>query len=175
MNAISRSNPLAALAPLLLIGAALLLLAGQISAPQPASIGAGLAVISDADPLEEGEPMAAEPVGADSIGPRAGETYNIPGLGDAYAGHHAEERHGVEALAARLAIQGGGFNRYDCKDGRTRIVKQIARAAFAIVIVEGGLEVSAFISERTPDAMRRLIERDGCLPPGSPLGGALAN
>jgi hypothetical protein len=130
--------------------------------------------VADADPFEVGEPMAAEPVGENSIGPRADRTYNIPGLGDVLAGQHAEDRHGVEALQARLAIQSGGYNRYDCKDGRVRIVKQIARAAFAIVIVESGTEVSAFISERTTQAITRLLERDGCLPPGNPFGGGLA-
>lgn len=54
MNSISRSNPLAALMPLLLIGGALLLLASQLGAPQPASVGAsvGAVVVADADPLE---------------------------------------------------------------------------------------------------------------------------
>ena len=168
---------------LVLVGGALaLILAGLASAPLQAPQGAAdfttaaqVTQIADADWLEAGEPMAAEPVGENSIGPRADQTYNIPGLGDVLAGQHAEDRHGVEALQARLAIQSGGFNRYDCKDGRTRIVKQIARAAFAIVIVEGGVEVSAFISERTAQAITRLLERDGCLPPGNPFGGALAN
>jgi len=176
MNSISRANPFGLVWPLLLIGAALLLLAGQVGAPPPTIVSDAVApvAIPDADPLEAGEPMAAEPVGATSIGPRADETYNIPGLGDVLAGQHAEDRHGVEALQARLAIQSGGYNRYDCKDGRVRIVKQIARAAFAIVIVESGTEVSAFISERTTQAITRLLERDGCLPPGNPFGGGLA-
>ncbi len=178
MNAISRSNPLAALAPLLLIGAALLLLAGQISAPQPASIGAGLAVISDADPLEEGEPMAAEPVGADSIGPRAGETYNIPGLGDVYAGQHAEERHGVEALQARLAMQSGGFQQFGCgDDGKVKLLKRLTEKLFAVVVLNGNAEVSAFLSERTYDALLKVMKRDGCVNMDDPIfpGGALAN
>ncbi|AZF90323.1 MAG: hypothetical protein BPHS0_37 [Phage 5P_3] len=161
------------------IGAAVMILGGVAATPvaemsADSTTIARVARITDADSLEVGEPMAAEPVGENSIGPRADQTYNIPGLGDVLAGQHAEDRHGVEALQARLAIQSGGYNRYDCKDGRVRIVKQIARAAFAIVIVESGTEVSAFISERTTQAITRLLERDGCLPPGNPFGGGLA-
>jgi len=37
-----------------------------------------------------------------------------------------------------------------------------------------GVEVSAFISERPAQAITRLLERDGCLPPGNPFGGGLA-
>jgi hypothetical protein len=157
----------------LLIGAIALLLAGQIGAPQPASIGAA-SRHSDADPLEAASRWRRNRWGK-TASAQGRPNLNIPGWVDVLAEQHAEDRHGVEALQARLAIQSGGYNRYDCKDGRVRIVKQIARAAFAIVIVEGGVEVSAFISERTAQAIARLIERDGCLPPGSPFGGALAN
>ena len=183
MSAISQSRS-GGLGWLLIGGALALVVVAVANAPMPAlesgaqnvTTNAAVAqIVADADPLEAGQPMAGEPVGENSIGPRADQTYNVPGLGDVLAGQHAEDRHGVEALQARLAIQSGGYNRYDCKDGRTRIVKQIARAAFAIVIVEGGVEVSAFISERTAQAITRLLERDGCLPPGSPFGGALAN
>jgi len=169
---------------IVLVGGALaLIVVGLASAPLQAPQGAAdfttasvvAQIVADADPFEVGEPMAAEAVGATSIGPRADQTYNIPGLGDVLAGQHAEDRHGVEALQARLAIQSGGYQRYDCKDGRTRIIKQMAAHSCAIVIVEGGVEVSAFISERTAQAITRLLERDGCLPPGSPFGGALAN
>lgn len=177
MNSISqsRSSSIGWVMILLALAAVLVVANAPMPTSAPQLASAAVLTVADADPLEEGEPMAAEPVGATSIGPRADETYNIPGLGDVLAGQHAEERHGVEALQARLAMQSGGYNRYDCKDGRTRFVKQLAAHAFAIIIIQDGFEISAFISERNGDAIRRLIERDGCLPPGSPFGGALAN
>jgi hypothetical protein len=132
--------------------------------------------VHDADPLEFGEPLASEPVTVADIGPHADERYNVPGLGDVLAGQHAQDRHGQRALVARLAMMSGGFQRFDCKDGRTRIVKQLARVACAIVIIENGVEVSAFVSERTAQGIARALERDGCLPPGGPFGGwATAN
>lgn len=183
MSAISQSRS-GGLGWLLIGGALALVVVAVANAPMPAlesgaqnvTTNAAVAqIVADADPLEAGEPMAAEAVGATSIGPRADQTYNVPGLGDVLAGQHAEDRHGVEALQARLAIQSGGYNRYDCKDGRTRIIKQMAAHSCAIVIIEGGVEVSAFISERSAVSIIKLIERDGCLPPGAPFGGALAN
>lgn len=180
MNSISRSNPLAAFAPLLLIGGALLLLAGQLGAPQPASVSGAIAVmVADADPLEAGEPMAAEPVGATSIGPRADETYNIPGLGDVLAGQHAEDRHGVEALQARLAMQSGGFQQFGCgEDGKIKLLKQLAEKLFAVVILNGSnIEISAFLGEHDAKFYERAMKRDGCIDMNTPIfpGGALAN
>jgi len=185
MSAISQSRS-GGLGWLLIGGALALVVVAVANAPMPAlesgaqnvTTNAAVAqIVADADPLEAGEPMAAEPVGADSIGPRAAETYNIPGLGDVLAGQHAEDRHGVEALQARLAIQSGGYQRFDCKDGRARIVKQLAQSAWAIVIIEDGIEVSAFVSERTAQSIMRVLQRDGCvriMPPGDPFGGGWA-
>lgn len=165
----------------LLIGVALAAVLVVANAPLPAApmaVSAPLAVVvADADPLESGEPMAAEAVGETSIGPRAGGTYNIPGLGDVIAGQHAEDRHGVEALQARLAMQSGGYQRHDCKDGRSRLLKQLTATLFAVVVLDGNVEVSAFLGEHDADFYERRLQRDGCLPPGNPFGGmgALAN
>jgi len=186
MSAISQSRS-GGLGWLLIGGALALVVVAVANAPMPAlesgaqnvTTNAAVAqIVADADPLEAGEPMAAEPVGADSIGPRAGETYNIPGLGDVYAGQHAEERHGVEALQARLAMQSGGFQQFGCgDDGKVKLLKRLTEKLFAVVVLNGNAEVSAFLSERTYDALLKVMKRDGCVNMDDPIfpGGALAN
>jgi hypothetical protein len=132
--------------------------------------------VHDADPLEFGEPLASEPVTVADIGPHADERYNVPGLGDVLAGQHAQDRHGQRALIARLAMMTGGYQRYDCKDGRTRLIKQLAPKLFAVIIIEAGVEVSAFTGDHPQSFYDRVLQRDGCLPPGGPFGGwATAN
>ena len=127
------------------------------------------------DWLEEGEvvPMAEfAPVTEQTLGPKAGDTIYIPEVGHVVCGAHAEERHGEEAIQARHHFASGGGNWQDCKDGRKRGYKPIAKGYTAMMVVEGNGEVSAFISNRTLSAIERVLQRDGCLPPGDPFSGA---
>ena len=78
----------------------------------------------------------------------------------------------MQAVQARHHFAAGGGNWQDCKDGRKRGYKPIAKGYTAMMVVEGSGEVSAFISNRTIEAIERVLMRDGCLPPGDYSGGA---
>jgi len=132
-------------------------------------------IVNNLDDWEVGEPLCAEMITPQSLGPRAGETVHVPGIGPVICGEHAQERHGVEALQARSAIMTGGGNRYDCGDGRQRILKQLGPKSVAIMIVEQGVEVSCFISSKSWERMMRVIARDDCSPPQTPEAGMVLN
>lgn len=74
--------------------------------------------------------------------------YALPGLGEVETRPHAVQRHGEDAIIAREATQHSGpGNRYDCKDGRTRIVTQINARRWAVSVLDGTVEVTAFTTE----------------------------
>lgn len=126
------------------------------------------AQVSEVDWLEEGEPCAFAPVTEKTVGPKAGDVINIPGVGDVLCQEHAEIRHGEGAVRARAVSMSGGGDKYDCGDGRIRIVRNLGVKITAIMIVENGREVSAFMSERSWTSLLNLLKRDGCSgPPGA--------
>lgn len=61
---------------------------------------------------------------------------------------HAIERHGTQALVATqwVAAHGGPGNRWDCRDGRQRWIVPYGAREWAIVVVEGAVQVTAFIT-----------------------------
>jgi len=76
-----------------------------------------------------------------------------PYLGDVQLGQHAVERHGADADVARDWIEhnAGPQHRYDCPDGRVRVVVAMGRAAWAVMVLDPigpgeWAEVTAFTS-----------------------------
>lgn len=62
---------------------------------------------------------------------------------------HAEERHGLaEAEEARQWVQSNGqFCRWQCPDGRDRFACGMPGGRWAVVVLEGTAEVTAFITD----------------------------
>lgn len=60
---------------------------------------------------------------------------------------HADQRHGADAETARQVVQEKGeYCRWDCPDGRTRYVCPADKHQFAVVVLEGLTEITAFIT-----------------------------
>jgi hypothetical protein len=80
----------------------------------------------------------------------------IPAMGNVQLGQHAVQRHGEIAVEARIYIQNyaGAQNRFDCPDGRTRIVVQMDHKHYAVMVVENGVEVSTFITSKHSYAIK---------------------
>jgi len=73
----------------------------------------------------------------------------IPSVGEVTLGSHAVEKHWDQAVEARqwISKHGGPFNRYDCPDGRTRVIVPMNGNRWAVMVVESGIEVTSFITE----------------------------
>jgi hypothetical protein len=90
----------------------------------------------------------------------------VPRLGVAIdtSASHAIARHGEDAATAHEWIsQAGPGNRFDCPDGRTRIVVQIDGRHWALGVLDGTTEITAFITSDKNYA-RHQAERCGALP-----------
>jgi len=72
----------------------------------------------------------------------------IPSVGEVSLRPHAVEKHMDEAAQARqwIAKNGGPFNRYDCPDGRTRVIVPMNGRQWAVMVIESGVEVTSFIT-----------------------------
>jgi hypothetical protein len=84
----------------------------------------------------------------------------IQGIGQIELGTHAVAKHNTDAFTARQVIgtYGGPGNRWDCPDGRVRIVvKTVTR--WAVMVLEGDVEVTAFMTD-SQDYVTRMLE--GC-------------
>mgnify|MGYP000392140179 CR=1 FL=1 len=73
----------------------------------------------------------------------------VVALPDIQLGTHAVLRHGNDAVLARQAVMAsGGTCCRPCADGRTRCICGLGDGRFAIQILEGGTEITAFIADR---------------------------
>ena len=73
--------------------------------------------------------------------------YALPGIGEVETRPHALYRHGADAIVAREANMGNDpGQRYDCPDGRTRIIKRIGQNKWAITVLDGNIEVTSFVA-----------------------------
>jgi hypothetical protein len=81
-------------------------------------------------------------------------------LADIQLGTHAVARHNSEAFLAREIIgnHGGPGNRWNCPDGRVRIVVRTV-SRWAVMVLEGNVEVTAFMTD-SQDYVTRILE--GC-------------
>jgi hypothetical protein len=78
--------------------------------------------------------------------------------GDVQLGQHAAQKHQADAFMARQVIghYGGPGNRWDCPDGRVRIVVRTA-ARWAVMVLEGDVEVTSFMTD-SHDYVSNMIE-----------------
>ena len=60
---------------------------------------------------------------------------------------HADQRHGTDAEIARQTVQeSNGFCRWSCPDGRDRFVCPASAGTWAVVVMEAGREITAFLT-----------------------------
>jgi hypothetical protein len=78
-----------------------------------------------------------------------GIVISIPTLGRISLGNHAVERHADMAESARewVNAHAGPGNRYDCPDGRVRVVVPMPGNRWAVMVVKGGVEITSFITK----------------------------
>lgn len=82
-------------------------------------------------------------------------------LGNISVCTHALDRHGNDAVIATewVNTHGTGGNRWDCNDGRQRWIVPYGSTAWAIVVMEAGEQITAFI---TDDQDYVVKQHDGC-------------
>lgn len=73
----------------------------------------------------------------------------IPTVGDVTLSEHAVERHGQDAVIARewTASHAEAYNRWDCPDGRTRLVTPFDKARWAVMVILERLEITSFLCD----------------------------
>jgi hypothetical protein len=61
--------------------------------------------------------------------------------------NHSDAKHGDDARAARLWIAGHGRHcKWECPDGRTRYACRMDDGKWALMVLEGMVEVTAFVT-----------------------------
>ena len=83
----------------------------------------------------------------------------IPTLGSIQLRPHAVQRHAADADRARewISAHAGPGNRYDCGDGRTRIVLSMPSGEWAVMVLEAGVEITSFVTT-SQDYVRKILE-----------------
>lgn len=78
-----------------------------------------------------------------------GIVVSIPTLGSISLGSHAVERHADMAESARewVNAHAGPGNRYDCPDGRVRVVVPMPHNQWAVMVISKGVEITSFITK----------------------------
>jgi hypothetical protein len=91
-----------------------------------------------------------------------GGLVTAPDLTKVQVGSHAVERHGDDAVRARALIAQPGTRWYRCNDGRERGVADDPENPnnFAVQILEGGREVTAFFTDKA--GVTTMLNKDGC-------------
>lgn len=72
----------------------------------------------------------------------------IPTIGTIELGSHAVQRHAAQAEVARewIAANASPGHRYDCPDGRTRVVSPMPGGEWAVMVLESGVEITSFVT-----------------------------
>lgn len=189
MSTIARSRGGAGiLAPLVIGGVVVLLLAGMTTTPRPETMAAlpDAVVAQEAEDTTDAEDLQTTfeaqfgvKVGDLALTPEdaawvdaaiaatavmaftAGETVALPGYGNVELNTHALEKHGEDADVVHREMIKGGFKKYRCKDGKDRLVKSLGNGLAAFMIVANGYEVTAFTMP-TARAWHTLT-RDNCI------------
>lgn len=82
------------------------------------------------------------------LGVIALQTIDIPYVGPVEVGHHAVQRHPTTVDRARKWVKdhAGPGNRWDCPDGRIRMICPTGACEWAVMVIESAKEVTAFIT-----------------------------
>ena len=87
----------------------------------------------------------------------------IPTVGQVELGKHAVEKHGNDAVLVRqwVANNAQPWHRWDCPDGRTRVVVPYDGHRWAVMVVLGSVEITSFLTDDQAYVTRML---DPCKP-----------
>jgi len=97
-----------------------------------------------------------------AIGALVAVTISVPDVGEVTLGEHAVTRHGQEAWTVREAVQTGGpGGHWRCKDGKEYVIRHLGGEDWAVMVVRGGHEITAFVIHDR-GYLRKILEEDGC-------------
>ena len=87
----------------------------------------------------------------------------IPTVGDVTLRGHAAQRHGNDAAIARewISTHAEAYHRWDCPDGRTRVVVPYDGHRWAVMVVLGSVEITSFLTDDQAYVTRMI---DPCKP-----------
>lgn len=87
----------------------------------------------------------------------------VPSVGNVTLRAHANQRHGDDAVVVRqwVSTHAEPYHRWDCPDGRTRIVVPYDGHRWAVMVVLGEVEITSFLTDDQAYVTRML---DPCKP-----------